>query len=274
MNLIPKVIMAHSSVLVYKGPGASEVGCMHLMSALRSTLDSTKHEVQFITPEAIIKGSELYNAGLVAFGGGYTSGFASALGESGLTNLRDYVLRGGAYFGLGAGGYFGCDYIEFDKGGSLEKFSERDLRFYPGIGIGPVYPGFKYSTNQGVNAAAITFHAEGLFSSSLYAFIDGGGKFQRSNPVKSGSSVTDIQVLARFEDLDEKPSAIVKTRVDKGMAVLSGVHLEYDAISVVNSDSDLEQFRDKFCESEEKRKMAFKTVLELLNLHTAVGVEN
>ena len=78
-------------------------------------------------------GSELGSANLVAFGGGYTSGFESALGRTGLTKLRDFVLSGGSYLGMGAGGYFGCDFIEFDKGGPLEKFSERDLRFYPGL---------------------------------------------------------------------------------------------------------------------------------------------
>lgn len=47
--------------------------------------------------------------------------------------MKAYVGFGGAYLGFGAGGYFGCDFIEFDVGGPLEKFSERDFRLYPGM---------------------------------------------------------------------------------------------------------------------------------------------
>lgn len=81
----------------------------------------------------MFSGTKLERASLIAFGAGYTSGFATALGDEGMRNLRDHILNGHSYLGLGAGGYFGCDYIEFDKGGPLEKLTERELRFYPGI---------------------------------------------------------------------------------------------------------------------------------------------
>ncbi|GFO26912.1 biotin-protein ligase [Plakobranchus ocellatus] len=260
-------MMARSSVLVYRGTGASETGCFHLLNSLRSSLDSSSHDVQFVSPEGIIKDFQLQNAAMVAFGGGYTSGFETALGHTGINNLRDYVLGGGSYLGFGAGGYFGCDFIEFDKGGPLEKFSERDLRFYPGTGIGPVYQGFKYNTNQGVNAAPVTFHGTGLSSLSFYAFIDGGGMFKLRDTVKPDSSVTHTECLAQYDELSGKPGAVVRTLVGQGRAVLSGVHLEYDAISIVDSDPSLEQFRKHFEDSVESQQLAFNALLKLLNLH-------
>lgn len=69
---------------------------------------------------------------LLVIGGGYASGFIRALGDDGINAIRDFVHGGGRYLGLGAGGYFGCDYIEFDKGRPLEKCRSGPLKLYRG----------------------------------------------------------------------------------------------------------------------------------------------
>ena len=68
----------------------------------------------------------------MAIGGGYDMGFLTALGEKGVTHIRDFVLSGGSYFGICAGGYFACDSIAFDEGGALEVCGDRPLKFFPG----------------------------------------------------------------------------------------------------------------------------------------------
>lgn len=52
--------MAKSSILVYKGLGASETGWIHLITALRSCVNLNKYDVDFVTPEEIIKGASFY----------------------------------------------------------------------------------------------------------------------------------------------------------------------------------------------------------------------
>ena len=72
------------------------------------------------------------DAALIAFGGGFDLGFVQALGDQGQAHVRDYVRLGGSYLGFCAGGYFGADYIEFDKGGPDEVVGPRQLKFFPG----------------------------------------------------------------------------------------------------------------------------------------------
>jgi len=72
------------------------------------------------------------NVRLLAIGGGYDLGLISALGDSGMVNIGDYVRSGGSYLGACSGAYFACDRIEFDKGGPLEVVGDRKLKFFPG----------------------------------------------------------------------------------------------------------------------------------------------
>ena len=69
---------------------------------------------------------------LLIIGGGYDLGYINALKSEGMSMIRKYVEDGGSYLGICARGYFGCDYIEFDKGGPLEVCGRRELNFYPG----------------------------------------------------------------------------------------------------------------------------------------------
>ena len=86
----------------------------------------------FFTRLPISAGNWTEDAALVAFGGGYDSGFVKSLGKDGTAIVRNYVLSGGSYLGICAGGYFGCAEVEFDKGGPLEVVGKRDLGFFPG----------------------------------------------------------------------------------------------------------------------------------------------
>lgn len=64
--------------------------------------------------------------------GGFDRGFIRALGDTGAEIIRQYVWNGGSYLGVGAGGYYACDYIEFDMGGPLQVEGPRPLKFFPG----------------------------------------------------------------------------------------------------------------------------------------------
>ena len=68
----------------------------------------------------------------LVLGGGYDMGYLRSLGKEGTDMVRNFVLDGGTYIGMCAGAYFACDYIEFEKGSSMEVQGYRPLKFYPG----------------------------------------------------------------------------------------------------------------------------------------------
>lgn len=125
-----------------------------------------------------------------------------------------------------------------------------------------MYPGFQYGAHRGLHAAQITFTG-----GSLRAMIDGGGAFYPSIPQKPGSHVQDVAVLATFAELPGNPAAVVRTTMKgKGTAILSGVHLEYDMIALIDSNPELEHLRESFIVSRASQFVAFKSLVRMLNL--------
>ncbi len=202
------------------------------------------------------------NTALLVIGGGYDLGYINALKTGGTNLIRDYVIDGGSYLGICAGGYFGSSFVEFDKGGPLEVCGKRDLRFYPGWWcfdssctntprlpnlfradfffcdaysvflhlpggcVGPLFPGFAYNTEKGAYAVQVSWDETNNFTTGSVidteCYFNGGGFFTAPDPSFTG------QILARYSGLDDRPIAIVKNTVGRGQVVLSGVHFEYD----------------------------------------------
>ncbi|XP_062570650.1 uncharacterized protein LOC134232679 [Saccostrea cucullata] len=146
---------AKKVIYVYKGLGALEENCKVLKSQLMRFVNPRVHSVQFITPEETIIGSWCDSAALYVIGGGYDLGLIEALGPTGMNKIQEYVHRGGSYLGICSGAYFACSYIEFDKGGPLEVCGERQLKFYPGGKIGPLYGPYRYKSEFGSRTASL-----------------------------------------------------------------------------------------------------------------------
>ncbi|XP_061173637.1 uncharacterized protein LOC133182805 [Saccostrea echinata] len=149
---------ARRVIYVYKGLGALEENCKVLMSQLMRFVNPCVHAIQFISPEETIIGSWCDTAALYVIGGGYDLGLIEALGPAGMNKIQEYVHHGGSYLGICSGAYFACSYIEFDKGGPLEVCGDRQLKFYPGGKIGPLYGPYKYNSDFGSRAASLKCH--------------------------------------------------------------------------------------------------------------------
>ncbi|XP_025088273.1 biotin--protein ligase-like isoform X2 [Pomacea canaliculata] len=214
-------------VVVYNGEGACEKSFNLLKKSLENCLCPEAHPVSCITPEDIKKGGLSHDCAAVVFGGGYDKGFIHALGSEGIQEIRSFVLGGGKYFGFCAGGYFGCDYIEFDKGGPLEVCGKRDLCFYPGKCIGPVVPHFEYDTHRGADAVPIRVHDIPQLTSGFTCklYVNGGGKFMPYHD----SSGCKIDIIASYCNLPNQPAAIIKSEIGAkgGRAILTGCHPEF-----------------------------------------------
>lgn len=129
--------------------------------------------------------------------------------------IKKFVEQGGTYLGICAGAYYGCKWVEFDQGFPLEVCEERELGFFGGKAIGPAYGKgtFAYKSEKGARIARIGTE-RGIF----YTYYNGGCTFS--------GDLSDVRILARYLDLPGEPPAIIECPIQKGKAILSGVHIE------------------------------------------------
>lgn len=131
------------------------------------------------------------------------------------TRLRQFVEEGGTYIGICAGAYYGCRQVEFDKGFPLEVCGFRELGFFSGKAIGPAFGKGTYTYNSEEGAKIVALET---INGPLYSYYNGGCFFE--------GDFSNTRILARFADLPNKPPAILECSINKGKAILSGVHLE------------------------------------------------
>ncbi len=129
--------------------------------------------------------------------------------------IKDFVEKGGIYLGICAGGYYGCQSIEFDKGLPLEVCADRELAFFGGKAIGPAFGKgtFFYGSERGAKTVRL-----GTSEGGFYSYYNGGCFFE--------GEMNHVRVLARYLDLPRSPAAIIECSIGRGKAILSGVHLE------------------------------------------------
>ncbi|XP_013422157.1 uncharacterized protein LOC106182074 [Lingula anatina] len=261
-----------SVIYVYDGEGCANQSVQMLNIWLETMVDTTKYKIKRISSEETKTGKWRESCALFAVGGGYDMGYINALQEDGLLMIKEYVHSGGAYLGICAGAYLGCSDIEFDKGGPLEVCGRRQLEFFQGKCIGPVYQGFQYNSEAGARAACIKLQDDASFgiplrekmSKTLTAqvYFNGGGTFI---PDKKNQ---ESCVVARYEDTQnaEESAAIISCRAGAGVAVLSSVHFEYLAEDLDSSDEYLKTVVPKLRETLHRRDFICSRILQILRL--------
>ena len=164
------------------------------------------------------------DADLFVIPGGRDLPYVEALHTSGTDAIRDYVAGGGRFIGICAGAYFASAYVEFDKGGPLEVAGERALKFFSGKAIGPMFAPFLYDSEDGARILPVYSATE---RHVFHCYYNGGCFFDASytprGRVPSPGTSSEHEVLATY---DNGLPAIVRCRVGKGVALLSGVHFE------------------------------------------------
>lgn len=174
-----------------------------------------KFRCECITAREIIEGSLLERADLFVIPGGRDLPYVKLLHGAGIEKIRMYVEKGGCFLGICAGAYFASSYVEFDKGGPLHVEGARELQFFPGKSIGPLFGPYYYDSEKGAKIVSLSYqHAQEHFLSRSY--YNGGCFFE-----KTPSHL--YETLATYEN--DLP-AIVLCKVGNGIAILSGVHFE------------------------------------------------
>lgn len=175
--------------------------------------------IRHISASELSSDSWIENTQILVFPGGRDQPYHEKLQGEANKQIRNFVAQGGLYFGICAGAYYAASDIEFEKGTSREIIETRELGFYPGTAKGTVYEHleFSYETESGAHASRIS-----TIYGSFYVYYNGGCCFLPS------ASTKHCDVLATYDDLAHGVQpAIVRCRFGDGMAVLSGVHLEF-----------------------------------------------
>jgi|GEM_PF-1414865 len=183
---------------------------------------------------------------------GEVSAFTARIGAAGNKNIKDFVLRGGLYFGVCAGAYYAGSSIHYQTawGEARSRIAEEILDLAPVDTMGPI-PGYcdpirGASGNNGDSAP------EGLSCVDPIPVIICGNTVQKRH-IKmayglgptfriAASIQKDVDVLLRY-DTGEKPPAIIHVKnIGLGAALLCGVLPQYGQESTPNKDAVSKRF--------------------------------
>ncbi|PJB71020.1 MAG: biotin--protein ligase [Alphaproteobacteria bacterium CG_4_9_14_3_um_filter_47_13] len=166
-----------------------------------------------------IDNGALEKARLFVMPGGADLYYCEKLGGAGNKAIRTFVEKGGTYLGICAGAYYGCAAIAWAKDEKTPICGARELGFYKGMAIGPIYEFIEEGDFYKSWDAVVTVEGE---EGGYPAFYSGG-------PIFEGDK--DAVILARYRHLPGQPAAIVECRSGAGKAILCSPHIEYDALS-------------------------------------------
>ncbi|HSW72869.1 MAG TPA: BPL-N domain-containing protein [Chlamydiales bacterium] len=202
-------------IAIYTDEGTSAEGITVLARRLQG------YKPLFITAKDI-SSRFLSTLSLLIIPGGRDIPYHEKISGTKAQNIIQFVQDGGSYLGICAGAYFASSEFEFDKGASLEILAKRELSFFPGKAIGPAFgPNtFRYDSKKGMKATLV--HSP-LLTSPIYSIYHGGCYFEKAHESPG------INLLGSYSEIAGSPPAIISRQIGSGLALLSGVHLEYSA---------------------------------------------
>ena len=176
--------------------------------------------------------------------------------------IREFVEAGGKYLGVCGGAYWASRRVSYKVSETVIIEKTRDLAFFNGVAKGP-QRFVEYGNDKPHGVAHLTWKGS---PDSFSALVMGGGSFVNAEEFEG------CEVLARYKQVaKDRENAIIKCIVGKGVAILSGPHLEWDA-NDLNAE-DLDRYfpghkwtwiQDALQESNECRQETFGTLLREL----------
>jgi glutamine amidotransferase-like uncharacterized protein/ribosomal protein L16 Arg81 hydroxylase len=226
-------------ILIHNGGGVSFVSSFGLWHRLRKLPRSAGYNIKFVDGSYLKNKKWEGNTKLLILPGGRARPFYDAFGttwkqgdgsstsreieQEGIVNqrIKNFVANGGHYLGFCAGAYYAAAQTIFALGTPLEIQDEGALCFFPGSAAGPVYDteNFSYHSRTGAHPMKITWRSDSVQTEpSGFVYYNGGCSFY--------GSPESFVTLARYDDIDGQPPAVIKCNTTQGSVVLSGVHFE------------------------------------------------
>jgi glutamine amidotransferase-like uncharacterized protein len=203
-------------------------------TALQFMLSWMNASVDVLYASDIIDG-DLSGYDMLAVPGGWAGTYNVDLAGTGITEIRNFVRDGGAFFGVCAGAYFGCDKLLWE-GGVLEY----PLNLFDGYGVGPVeeiatWPN-RDMTEIIINRTSPLIDLSGEPANHTIQYF-GGPWFDIAG--KEG-----IHSLATYAANNE--SAMIAFEYEDGRVFLSGPHPEWEEDSDRDNDIGWDNAFDDF----------------------------
>jgi glutamine amidotransferase-like uncharacterized protein len=206
---VDAAIPPRPGLALYDGLGVWADG----LTALRTALDDTGSDVRVISA-ADLRAGALDQQAVLVMGGGWGWDQWQGLGDDGITAIRRFVLGGGGYLGICAGGYLASDDVVWE--GSWVAYP---LNLFNGTAEGPLAGLPAWPEAGTANVARVDGAHPLQASGALAVYYQGGGAFVPRD-------VEDVTPLLRYAD---GSLAALALETGAGRVVLSGVHLEITA---------------------------------------------
>lgn len=209
-------------IYIYHDEGVGDISFSQLHLSLLNNLPPS-YNLQVLNAMMLLEGKWIDRGIAFFMPGGADLLYASKLNGRGNQLLRDFVQLGGRYIGICAGAYYGSAYCEFHRGDTrgYEVLGSRELAFFPGSAVGPVLANYNYGDDSGARVAKIQLE---LTSEMFSSYVNGGCYFANVN------SYDNIKTLATYQNSGKSKgeAAIIEAQIGNGLAILSGVHFEFN----------------------------------------------
>ena len=221
--------MPKPTILTYIDAGTSD-GSSRVMRAIAQQLPPATYEIRAVMAEDVKHDAALFDdAVLFVMPGGADLPFCKALNGAPNKRIRRFVEEGGVYLGICAGAYYGCREIAFHAGTDGAICGARELKFVDAVAVGSLpqlTDGVAYDATPRSAAAVEIRTTDRLTPTAVtfYAHYHGGCRFDFGTATSA-----EAQILAVYTGIEGAAPAIVSSRVGKGTAILTGVHLEMSA---------------------------------------------
>ncbi|KAF9926001.1 biotin holocarboxylase synthetase [Linnemannia zychae] len=259
------------NILVYSGEGTSRASLAHTVRTLRA-LVGHHYDVMKIDAKGLITEPWEESTSLLVIPGGRDLPYARVLDGAANDKIRAYVAAGGRFWGICAGAYFTSDRVAFEVGTPLEVQGSRELKFFKGECRGVVYPGFVYDSEKGASAIEIQlvdeqFRQDQLGFTETRVYFNGGGYFVDAES-QPGCSVLAWYNEGLPQDTPRK-AAMIACQVGQGVALLTGVHPEYDPAHLDAANPEygpLPNVVSRLLETDPQRLLLARSLLKKLGL--------
>lgn len=211
------------AICIYTGEGVGTKSVRETFLSLERHLNPKQYTIKSVKGLDLLEASWTKNCSLLIFPGGRDIPYHEKLKGKINEIIFHYVSQGGRYMGICAGGYFGSHRVEFEKGGALEVLGERELKFFPGVAIGPAFGRGTFSYTEETGASIVKLHTR-FQDPPSFSYFNGGAYFE------GAEEMPQVEVLATYAELISnryKTPAIILCHVGKGAALLSGPHPEF-----------------------------------------------
>jgi biotin--protein ligase len=235
--------MPKDKILVYQDEGTSPYCVYETLESLKLALNNSLYLIE--TTDSKILNNQNWEAdtALLIIPGGQSLPFYNSLsgnGRRGNDKINRYVEEGGNYLGICAGAYYGSAITDFERGGPLESLFYGPLNFFKGKAEGPAYGlrKFVFNSDEGAEAACVSWCDSQAEQQAYKVYFNGGSYFADAEAYEG------VKILARYNDIENNPAAIIKCNVGRGCSILSGVHIEYSYKSILPTDKIYSTIKD------------------------------